>query len=381
MSVEGFDISNWQSGIYSGGGGFAFGVAKATEGIGFKDPSYDRHIAAIRASGIIPGAYHFCRPDLNPGNPEGEADWFLQVIGNPAGMLLQCDSESNGGSADWCHRFLVRVLQQTGSYITFYSYLNWIQTRAIASISDIGNFPLWFAWPTANGVMPTPAPWGSVAIQQWGLTNVPGITSGGADADTFFGDAGQLGALTVGGSGSILEDSLMGMISFRPGGPNDRYDRVRVRSGRLHRWFGNSIGSPGMKEGQNVDGSGIGHVDEGNAGVPLVPFTEFCTWNKTGDWIVYGAIGTDGNMYAFWGSINAGNISGWFQVADSGGDILQGLQGLKGDPGTPGGTGLQGPKGDKGDTGSQGLQGLQGPPGPFVSHKHSVGTTDGGTPV
>lgn len=226
MTLEGFDVSKWQAGAYVGGRGFAFGIAKATEGIGYKDAAYDRHMGAIRGSGIVAGAYHFARPDLNPGNPEGEADWFLSVVGDPAGMILAQDAESAGGSADWCDRFQRRIADRLGGYRAwFYSYWQWIQSRGILGSPILGRDPLWLAWPDSNGPLPI-----SCSAQQYGGVDVPGL-GGGVDANRFFGDLSQLKALTVGGDSLTPEE-------------HDMLSRTRDLGEAIHKLliFGNNDG-------------------------------------------------------------------------------------------------------------------------------------------
>jgi GH25 family lysozyme M1 (1,4-beta-N-acetylmuramidase) len=199
MAEAGFDASAWQGGAYSGGGGFTFGLAKLTEGVGFKDPAADRHMAAILAQPIVPGGYHFGRPDLNAGTAGAyaEADWFWRVAtsyGGARGMLLALDAESAGGSAGWCDDFAGRLSWRLGGYNPlFYSYWAWMLSRGLVGAEVLTYAPLWLAWPDANGPLPGPV----VSMQQYGLTSVPGI-AGSVDANRFFGSLAQLRALTIG---------------------------------------------------------------------------------------------------------------------------------------------------------------------------------------
>lgn len=198
--LPGFDLSQWQSGAYAGGGGFAFGIVKLIEGVGFKDPAADRHMAAILAQPIVPGGYAFTRPDLNPGTAGAyaEADWFWRVAtsyGGARGMLLADDAESAGGSAQWCEDFRGRLAWRLGGYnALLYSYWAWLTSRGIVGAAVLAQSPLWIAWPDSNGPLPGVA----VSMQQYGLVSVPGI-QGGVDGDRFFGTIDQLKALTVGG--------------------------------------------------------------------------------------------------------------------------------------------------------------------------------------
>lgn len=197
--IFGFDTSKWQGGAYTGGGGYLFGVAKATEGVGYLDSAWDRHITAILNQPIIPGAYHFSRPDLNPGTRGAwaEADWFWAVVsarGGAGGMLLANDMEAGQGAlGGWRDEFNGRLAWQAGGYQAgWYTYWNFAYTRAL-------NYPTpywgWLAWPDANGALPGTN--FQVAMQQFGLAGVPGLT-GGVDVNRFFGSEAQLAQLTVG---------------------------------------------------------------------------------------------------------------------------------------------------------------------------------------
>jgi len=197
--AQGFDVSQYQSGVYSGGGGFLFGLAKLTEGVGYKDPSADRHMAALLAQPIVPGGYHFARPDLNPGQSGAyaEADWFWRVAisyGGARGMLLADDQEVGiGPMGVWRDDFCGRLAWRLNGYAAgWYSYWSFIGTRALNYGAP---YWAWLAWPDANGALPSPN--FAISMQQYGLTTVPGI-AGQVDANRFFGSVAQLRALTVG---------------------------------------------------------------------------------------------------------------------------------------------------------------------------------------
>lgn len=231
--LAGFDCSQWQAGAYSGGGGFSFGIVKLVEGVGYKDPAADRHMAAILAQPIIPGGYAFTRPDLNPGTAGAyaEADWFWSVAssyGGARGMLLVNDAESAGGSAQWCQDWAGRLAWRAGGYNPWlYSYLVWLQSRGIVGSALLAQDPLFFAWPDANGPLPL-----AVSMQQYGLTSVPGIV-GQVDADRFFGDPDQLKELTVGGNTDMgllpdERDWLHRALSIMADGPQSLADGTPV---------------------------------------------------------------------------------------------------------------------------------------------------------
>ena len=192
----GSDYSAWQAGLYAGSD--AYVGMKASEGVGFQDPAFLRHMAAARARGAILGPYHFGRPDLG-NSPEAEADWFARVVeaaGGPAGMWPSLDLEVSGGPlAGWRDRFCDRLEARWAYTPWWYDYWNHIYTHALNTATP---YKLWLAWPDANGAFPSGLNCGPVRMQQYGLKSVPGIV-GQVDANRFFGDLAQLKALTVGG--------------------------------------------------------------------------------------------------------------------------------------------------------------------------------------
>jgi GH25 family lysozyme M1 (1,4-beta-N-acetylmuramidase) len=99
--LEGIDVSHWNGTIdwakvASSGRRFAF--MKATEGTTFRDPTYAENRQGAVAAGLVVTAYHFARPDLNPGGAVAEANHFADVAGIGAGDIIPVlDLERDGG--------------------------------------------------------------------------------------------------------------------------------------------------------------------------------------------------------------------------------------------------------------------------------------------
>src|SRR5659263_154326 len=80
--VLGIDVSayqgtiNWAS-VHNAGYNFSF--AKATEGIGFTSTTFVSNMNNGNANGMLMGAYHFARPELNPNGAADEANYFVSV--------------------------------------------------------------------------------------------------------------------------------------------------------------------------------------------------------------------------------------------------------------------------------------------------------------
>lgn len=193
---EGIDVSNWQGSIDWArvrGAGKTFVIAKATEGIGFKDDSYDRNKAGALGQGLKFGAYHFARPGSN--DPVVEADWFVDTMKLQRGMIVPTlDLERTGGLGptaltSWVKAWLQRVDERLGVKAMIYVSPSFWRENMNDSrwFADNGYAVLWVAhWSTSNPSVPA-ANWGGRSWTFWQYTSdgvVPGI-SGRVDLNRY----------------------------------------------------------------------------------------------------------------------------------------------------------------------------------------------------
>lgn len=116
--MRGIDISNWQAGITPSNLGIDFCICKATEGIGYTDPTCDGFVQNCKDNGILWGFYHFARKN----EPEHEADWFYNECRgyfNHGIPVLDYETE-NYDNAEWCERFLNRLHELSGIWAVLY---------------------------------------------------------------------------------------------------------------------------------------------------------------------------------------------------------------------------------------------------------------------
>jgi len=198
--LEGVDVSRWQGWIdYPSlqAAGKRFVIAKATEGIGFLDPMYATNKLGASGAGLAVTAYHYARPDLNPTNPQGEADWFVDNVGLVPGMLAPAlDLEVPGtlGTAAlqvWVGAWLDRVYTRIGVRPMIYaSPTFWRKYLAdTTSFADQGYPVLWVAhWFVAGPTVPANN-WSNRGWTFWQYSDcgsVPGV-SGCVDLDRYNG--------------------------------------------------------------------------------------------------------------------------------------------------------------------------------------------------
>lgn len=195
MRLRGIDVSNHQRRVLYDAvkaSGEEFVIAKATEGVGFRDGWLDRNLEGARAADMVWGTYHFARPSL--GNAaEDEADWYLQSLPEqkPGDLfVLDYEDDWDGDVVGWCAAWLERVRSETKTKP--FIYLNMSHFRHDwTPVIDAG-YPLWLAYYDQEPVGVPDTQWPLVAMKQWTSDGqVPGVL-GRCDRNTFFGTREQL---------------------------------------------------------------------------------------------------------------------------------------------------------------------------------------------
>lgn len=202
-TVKGIDTSSWQGSIdwnQVKQSGQAFAIARVSDGLSFPDKQFATDWPAIKAAGLVRGAYQFWRPAQDP---IAQADLFLQKLQQygalGAGDLPAIlDVETVDGVATSVFRqrmqaWLDHVEQATGKKPMIYtaafmastigtgfsSYPLWVANYGVSCPSMPAGFTQWVFWQDAdNG-------------------KVPGI-SGGVDVDLFNGTLADLKAFASG---------------------------------------------------------------------------------------------------------------------------------------------------------------------------------------
>jgi GH25 family lysozyme M1 (1,4-beta-N-acetylmuramidase) len=192
---EGVDVSHWQGTINWGqvaAAGKSFAIAKATEGVGYKDDTYARNKAQAMANGLKFGAYHFARPE---NNPVREADWFVDNADYEHGMLIPTlDLERTGGRGptgltNWTKAWLQRVEERLGVKAMIYMSPHFWRTNLNDTrwFADNGYDVLWIAHWHVSTPLPPADNWGGKGWTFWQYTSdgrVPGI-QGGVDLNRY----------------------------------------------------------------------------------------------------------------------------------------------------------------------------------------------------
>ena len=112
--LHGIDISNYQRGLRIADIQADFVIVKASEGVGYADPSAKDLAHQTLQSGRRLGMYHFAHPGKNTA--QAEAEWFLKIV-QPyickAILALDWEADTISDTA-WAKEWLDIVYQKSG---------------------------------------------------------------------------------------------------------------------------------------------------------------------------------------------------------------------------------------------------------------------------
>ena len=144
MTLNGIDISSYQSGIDLTVVPCDFVIIKATQGTGYVNPDCDRAYQQAKRAGKLRGTYHY----VGGGNAVAEADYYVNNIkGYLKDGLLAIDWEAEQNSAwgneAYLEQLVRRVIERAGIKPLIYSMASrYAQVAAVAKKLDCG---LWIA--------------------------------------------------------------------------------------------------------------------------------------------------------------------------------------------------------------------------------------------
>lgn len=189
----GVDLSHWNKNEWSTKSNLwdipQFALFKATEGKTYKDPCAREYFMSAKKHDILPGFYHYARPENN--TPSEEAKHFYTRVcnitdGNIENVLLALDWEGNAlkEPLTWARDWLDIIYEATGIKPLFYCQRTFVKNCGIIAAGDNG---LWIAdWRDIEHREMDISPWKIWAIRQ--TEDKP------FDTDIFNGDFDQLKA-------------------------------------------------------------------------------------------------------------------------------------------------------------------------------------------
>lgn len=205
----GIDVAKWQGKVNWNAvreSGYSFAFVKASEGVGYEDPTFKRNWNEARAAGLLVGAYHFARVSKSPTIEDDamkEAEWFASRLGsNTANMLppvLDIEWDKNADKVipskdliTWCEVFTQTLGSLTQRTPAMYTGFNFMRFR-MQHTTRFSHLPLWQVHYT-NATAPKKMPsWPRWTFWQWSYTQpLPGSSSTKVDANRFNGSADDL---------------------------------------------------------------------------------------------------------------------------------------------------------------------------------------------
>ncbi len=317
----GLDVSEYQGSINWGavrGAEVRWAYAKATEGTGFRDPTFPTNWSGMAGAGVYRGAYHFFHPSENG---TAQADYFLAYAGNQNGVLPPMldwevtDSVSGTTAGVNAQLFINEIRARTGRETIIYTTPGlWAGFHVPQSFS--GN-PLWVAdwlYCDTSGCCPVmPGSWTNWTFWQFNDNGTVNGIGHVVDEDVFNGTETDLANLagvptTCGGTPSIPAAPSCGTI--RPGqglGPGDSvtacggcYTLVMQTDGNLVE-YQNSTGRALWATSTNGRGYVFDMQGDGNAVV--YSNTSCPSWasNTAGRSNAFFAVQDDGNLVVYSG--------------------------------------------------------------------------------
>lgn len=197
MSSDGIDISNWQAGLDLEQVPHDFVICKATEGVGFIDPTFRSFTDTSLRLGKMTGAYHFART----GSATDQAAYFVDVVRDYVGKITlwldwetaPYDESTMDQGVGWALEWLREVERLTGTKPGIYTSKSvtnsWDWSPVVAE-----GFPLWGAqyasydevWGYDHDPWESMEPWGAwrdcMIHQYTGNLRLSGY-DGGLDGD------------------------------------------------------------------------------------------------------------------------------------------------------------------------------------------------------
>ncbi|QAS70610.1 1,4-beta-N-acetylmuramidase [Oenococcus sicerae] len=195
--LNGYDISNYQSGISNGTVAGNFVIVKATEGTAYINPAMANQVASTLKAGKRLGLYHFA----SVGNAVDQANYFVKQIksylNGQSLLVLDWEGDAMNQGVAWAKTWLDTVYKLTG--VRPLIYMSKSVTTKYNWSSVASNYGLWVAqYANDDPTGYQSSPWtDSNSYGAWSHPTIFQYTDNGSltgyngplDLDIFYGDA------------------------------------------------------------------------------------------------------------------------------------------------------------------------------------------------
>jgi GH25 family lysozyme M1 (1,4-beta-N-acetylmuramidase)/LysM repeat protein len=207
-TIPGIDVSYWNAGIdwpkvRAAGERFIF--AKATEGDYYADPTFDDNWRGAKSAGLLRGAYHFFRCNVDPKKQANKFIDYVKSMNDNGELLPVLDLETNDGQTK--DKIITRVKTWLDQVEAAFGRKPMIYSRTIFLqdyFSEAGggppvwakDYPLWIAqYPNiyVEGTQPVlPRGWFQWTFWQYSQTGRVNGINAKVDLDVFNGSLDDL---------------------------------------------------------------------------------------------------------------------------------------------------------------------------------------------
>ena len=193
-TMQGIDVSSWQSPTVTQTAQADFAIVKATQGVGYTSPYLYQQANGALASGKKLGLYHYA----GGSSCTAEADYFVETIRpwlRRAVLVLDWESNQNSswGDSAWSTCFVQRVKDTTGVTPMVYVQASALWQVQGARAAGSGLWVAQYASMAATGYQSQPWNLGAAgeAMRQYTSNGwIPGY-AGALDLDLFLGSREQ----------------------------------------------------------------------------------------------------------------------------------------------------------------------------------------------
>jgi lysozyme len=169
-TVPGIDVSYWNAGIdwpkvRAAGQRYVF--AKATEGDSYADPTFDDNWRGAKSAGLLRGAYHFFRSNVDPKKQANKFIDYVKSMNDNGELPPVLDLETNDGQTKekviarvktWLDLVETAFNKRPVIYSAQYFLQDYLSEAGGGPPAWAKDYPLWLAqYPTIylDGVQPT----------------------------------------------------------------------------------------------------------------------------------------------------------------------------------------------------------------------------------
>ena len=199
--LDGIDVSNWQGVNIDWTAvrraGYRFAATKATEGIIYRDDSFQHNWAGMHRNMAKRLAYHYFHGDVDGVSQAAFLHNFVHNNGgfhNDDAVMLDIENYDHVSSIAYVEevvKFILYILNTVERQVVVYIGRYFWEYLGGPMNKELAERPLWV--PDYSRVPPEPfGPWNVVSFWQRTANGVLSGVPGNVDLDLFFGNATQL---------------------------------------------------------------------------------------------------------------------------------------------------------------------------------------------